>query len=223
MLECLEKGEESMQYFDLSHSIQNGMTFFPGDPEPHITPANIAPPWRVTQLSMSTHTGTHIDAAAHFVPHGKTIDQYPLTRFSVSGIVIPVLGYHDDEPIHGDAFADRLSQLPQGSAVLIHTGWDRYWASERYMRHPYLSQEAAQLLLHSGAGIVGIDALNVDSTPQETDDAHATLLGNDVLIIENLTRLDQMLSDKLYHFSFLPLALAGLDGSPIRAIASCND
>jgi arylformamidase len=213
---------ESMQYFDLSHTIQNGMTFFPGDPEPCLAPANIAPPWRVTQLSISTHTGTHIDAAAHFMPHGKTIDQYPLTRFCVSGIVVPVPGYNDDEPIHADVFTHRLSQLPQGGAVLIHTGWDRHWNSERYMRHPYLSREAAQLLLNSGAGIIGIDALNVDSTPQETADAHAILLGNDLLIVENLTRLDQLTPDKPYHFSFLPLSLASLDGSPIRAIAWCD-
>ena len=212
-----------MHYFDLSHSIQNGMTFFPGDPEPRLVPANIAPPWRVTQLCMSTHTGTHIDAAAHFMPHGKTIDQYPLTRFCVSGITVSVPGYHDDEPINGDAFADCLSLLPHGGAVLIRTGWDHYWNNEHYMHHPYLSREAAQILLNSGVGIVGIDSLNVDSTPQQTDYSHATLLGNDVLIIENLTRLDQLMPGKIYHFSFLPLALAGLDGSPVRAIAWCDD
>jgi arylformamidase len=211
-----------MEYFDLSHVIQNGMTYFPGDPQPRLVPANIAPPWHVTQLSMGTHTGTHIDAAAHFIPHGKTIDQYPLERFCVSGIVVPVLGYREDEPINVDAFAGHLSLLPQHGAVLIQTGWDRYWDSEHYMHHPYLSREAAQFLLDSGAGIIGIDTLNVDSTQQETDHAHATLLGNDALIVENLRQLDQLTPGRLYHFAFLPLALSGVDGSPIRAIAWCN-
>jgi len=59
----------------------------------------------------------------------------------------------------------------------------------------------------------------VDSTVQGTDHAHATLLGNDVLIVENLTRLHQLLPGVVYQFSFLPLALSGLDGLPVRAIA----
>ena len=199
------------------------MPVFPGDPEPRLVPANIAPPWRVTQLGISTHTGTHIDAAAHFIPHGKTIDQYPLERFLVSGIVVPALGYNGDEPLGVDTFAAYFSMLPTHGAVLIQTGWDRYWWSAHYMSHPYLSYEAAQLLASSGAGIIGIDALNVDSTVQGTDHAHAILLGNDALIVENLTRLDQLTPGRLYHFSFLPLPLAGLDGSPIRAVAWGDD
>jgi kynurenine formamidase len=199
--------------------MENGMTFFPGDPEPRFVAADIAPPWHVTQLHMGTHTGTHIDAAAHFIPHGKTIDQYPLERLIVSGIVVPALGYDADEPIGVDIFDEYLPMLPIHGIVLIRTGWDRYWNSEHYMHHPYLSHEAAESLIDNGASLVGIDALSVDSTVQETDHAHATLLGHDALIVENLTRLDQLTPGKLYHFSFLPLALTGLDGSPTRAVA----
>jgi kynurenine formamidase len=211
-----------MQYFDLSHSMENGMTFFPGDPEPRFVPANIVPPWRVTQLHVGTHTGTHVDAPAHFLPHGKTIDQYPVERFFVPGIVVPALAYSGDEAISGNVFVEYLSMLPTRGAVLVRTGWDRYWGSEHYMRHPYLSREATELLVDNGASIIGIDALSVDSTLQETDHAHATLLGGDALIVENLALLDQLTPGKLYHFSFLPLALAGLDGSPIRAVAWCE-
>ena len=206
-------------YIDLSHPLENGMTYFPGDPEPRILPADATPPWRVTQLSIGTHLGTHIDAASHFIPHGKTISEYPLERFLLPGIVVPFLGRNDDEPIGPDAFADYLAAFPTGGSLLIHLGWDQYWKTERYLRHPYLLREAAQLLVEKGVSIVGIDALNVDSTAQETDHAHAALLGNDVLIVENLTRLHQLLPGVVYQFSFLPLALSGLDGSPIRAIA----
>src|SRR5438045_1590468 len=110
-----------MQYFDLSHPMEHGMTFFPGDPEPRFVPANIAPPWRVTQLHLGTHTGTHVDAAAHFIPHGKSIEQYPLERFLVSGIVVPTVGHNADEPIGADVFAEHLSILPMHGAVLIRT------------------------------------------------------------------------------------------------------
>ncbi len=206
-------------YIDLSHPLENGMTYFPGDPEPRILPADVTPPWRVTQLIIGTHLGTHIDAASHFIPHGKTISDYPPERFLLPGIVVPLLGRNDDEPIGPDVFVDYLAALPIGGALLIHIAWDQYWKTERYLRHPYLVRDAAQLLVEKGVSIVGIDALNVDSTAQETDHVHAVLLGNDVLIVENLTRLHQLLPGVVYQFSFLPLALSGLDGSPIRAIA----
>lgn len=207
------------EYFDLSHSIENGMTYFPGDPEPLIVPADSTPPWRVTQLHIGTHVGTHIDAAAHFIPQGKTISEYPPQRFLLPGIVVPVPDRNDDESIGANAFDTYLAAFPAHGALLIRTGWDHHWKTERYLHHPYLTREAAQLLVDAGVSIVGIDALNVDSTVQGTDHAHAALLGNDVLIVENLTQLQQLLPGVVYQFSFLPLALSGLDGSPIRAIA----
>ena len=66
---------------------------------------------------------------------------------------------------------------------------------------------------------MGIDAPNVDSTTQGTSHAHEILLGKDVLIVENLARLIQLKAGSLYQFSFLPLMLSGLDGSPVRAVA----
>jgi arylformamidase len=207
------------EYFDLSHLIENGMTYFPGDPEPRIAPADSTPPWRVSQLHIGTHTGTHIDAASHFVPQGKTIAQYSLERFLVPGIVVSVQVHEDDEPIDLNAFDTYLSALPEHGSLLIRTDWDQYWNTDRYLRHPYLTHEATELLVRAGVSLVGIDALNVDSTVQETDHAHATLLGNDILIVENLRGLYQLLPGVVYQFSFLPLALSGLDGSPVRAIA----
>jgi arylformamidase len=207
------------EYLDLSHQIENGMTYFPGDPEPHIAPADTTPPWRVTQLHIGTHIGTHIDAASHFIPHGKTISQYPLERFLLPGIVVPIPGLNDDEPIDVNAFDTYLTACPVHGALLIRTGWDQYWKTDRYSRHPYLTRKATQFLVDASVSIIGIDALNVDSTVQETEHAHAALLGNDILIVENLTRLHQLSPGVVYQFSFLPLALSGLDGSPVRAIA----
>lgn len=206
------------KFFDLSHPIENGMTFYPGDPEPRISPAAMEPPWQVTELHMGTHTGTHIDAASHYLPTGRTIDQYPLERFILSGMVAPV-SRGDDEAISVEILPTSLADLSPGGAVLIHTGWDRFWKTERYLRHPYLSLAAAWALVEAGIKLVGIDALNVDSTVQGTTHTHDILLGHDVLIVENLTRLDQLTPGAVYHFSCLPLLLVGLDGSPVRAVA----
>ena len=196
------------------------MPVYPGDPEPRLQPAEGIPaPWRVSELRLGTHTGTHIDAPAHFFPNGKTIDDYPPARFVLPGIVTLRLDLAEDELIHVERLADDLSVLPKGGAVLIQTGWDKFWGTERYFRHPFLTSEIAKSLAIADVGLVGIDAPNVDSTVQGTSHAHEILLGNDVLIVENLTGLPQLKPQVLYQCSFLPLRLSGLDGSPIRAIA----
>jgi kynurenine formamidase len=206
--------------YELSQCIENGMTFFPGDPEPRIEPAAAAAtPWRVSQLHLGTHTGTHIDAASHFYPDGKTIDQYTLDRFILPGVVAPALNLAEDQPIRPQLLAEALARLPKGGALAIRTDWDRFWKTDRYRRHPHLSPEAAQALVAEGVGLIAIDALNPDSTVQETSHVHEILLGNDILIVENLTGLAQLQAGRIYQFSFMPLLLRALDGSPVRAVA----
>jgi len=206
--------------FDLNQPVQYGMSFFPGDPVPLIDPAEgVEPPWRVTQLHLGTHTGTHIDAASHFIPHGLTIDHYPLSRFLLQGMVVSAGNLAEDEAIPADLFTEMLASMPEGGALLIQTGWDKFWGQERYLHHPYLSEQCVRVMSAAPISLVGIDALNVDSTHRKTTHAHQHLLGNDILIVENLARLNQLTPGMIYSFSFLPLLLPGLDGSPVRAIA----
>ena len=204
--------------YDLSQRIENGMTFYPGDPEPQIGPAEGAAPWRVSELRMGTHTGTHIDAPSHFFPNGRTIDQYPLSRFLLPGMVAAAT-QANDAPIEWETLTESLPFLPPEGALLIRTGWDRFWGTEQYFRHPFLSVEAARSLAACGVNLIGIDALNVDSTLQGTMHAHEILLGSDILIVENLAGLGQLQPGVSYQCSFFPLHLAGLDGSPVRAVA----
>jgi arylformamidase len=206
--------------FDLSQPVQNGMTIFPGDVVPEISPADYVPaPWRVASLHLGTHTGTHIDAPSHLLPDGLTIDQFDLHRFFVPGAVVLALDLDDDQPIGTDLLSGALSVLPKGGGIVIRTDWSRFWGTERYMRHPYLTPEATEALVTAGVSVVGIDALNVDSTAQYTTHVHEILLGNGVLIVENLAGLGQLEPETVYAFSFLPLYLPGLDASPVRAVA----
>ena len=149
---------------DLSHAVENGMAVFPGDPEPRIEDAGAVEPWRVSRLHLGSHTGTHIDAASHYIPGAATIDAYPLERFVVSGVAAPALGLGSDAPIEWPLIAPSVVGLPRGGAVALHTGWDTRWGGDDYLSHPYLSDEAARQLVAAGVGLVAIDALNVDST-----------------------------------------------------------
>jgi arylformamidase len=207
-------------YFDLSQPLQPGMTIFPGDPIPSFRPADgVELPWRVADLRLGSHTGTHIDSVSHYFPGGKNVDQFPISRFILSGIVLLLSGLSDDQAISEEQISAGLKKLPEGGAVLIQTNWDQYWKTDRYLRHPYFSPRAAMQMIESKASLVGIDALNVDSTVQSTDHVHRLLLEREILIVENLTHLSALQPGRVYQFSFLPLRLAGMDGSPIRAVA----
>ncbi len=205
---------------DLSQPIEPEMTVFPGDPKPHFRPADgVEEPWWVAEIKIGSATGTHFDCPSHLLPGGKTVDKYPLARFILPGIVLPVPDLKDDHAISEAQISNGLKNLPEGDAVLIQTDWDRYWKTERYLRHPCLSPEAVWKLVGSKASLVGIDALNVDSTVQATDHVHRVLFERDILTLENLTNLNRLQPGKVYQFSFLPLRWVGLDASPIRAVA----
>jgi kynurenine formamidase len=210
------------RFIDLSRRLRPGMPVFPRDPEVAFEPAGALEPWRVTRLSLGTHSGTHIDAAAHYVSDGATIDSYPLERFVLPACVAPVQAAAG-EAVEWAALRSVLPSELVGRAVLLHTGWDRCWGAESALAHPYLGRDAAEGLVAAGVTLVGTDALNVDATAAGTTHAHDVLLNADVLIVENLTGLAELQPGRQYLCCFVPLRLQGADGSPIRAFAMTAD
>jgi len=207
-----------MRVYDISHPIESDMLVFPGDPEVCLETVAASAPWRVTRVTMGSHSGTHVDAPAHFFPDGRSITDYPAERFVVPAVLLQLPNLADDEAISLALLRQHLGSPPRGAAVLLATGWDHYWGSDRYFVHPYLAEEAATWLVASGIGLVGIDALNIDSTVQGTSHAHACLLGADVLIVENLRGLRAIPAGDRYLLVCLPLPIAGADGAPARAV-----
>jgi arylformamidase len=107
----------------------------------------------------------------------------------------------------------------RGKAVLVHTGWDAFWKSERYFEHhPHLTEEAARYLVECGVGLVGIDSVNIDDTRGGTRPVHTVLLGAEVLIVEHLCGLEKV-PDEGFTFSALPPKFKGMGTFPVRALA----
>jgi arylformamidase len=206
------------RFVELSHTLETGMPVYPGHPLVEFLPVDAEPPRQILQLRIGSHSGTHVDAARHFIPTGRTIDQYPLERFVVPAVIVAVQGPHDHQ-IEWAALVDAAAAVPRGGALLVETGWDRYWGDEAMRHHPYLGSEACEYLVNAGVGLVGTDAVNVDCTSRRTMEAHGILLGHDVLIVENLTNLSLLAHGSIVECAFVPLMLAGADGSPVRAYA----
>jgi len=206
---------------DLSHPIESGMPGFPGDPDVSVDPhATVdADGYRVAKLACGSHTGTHVDAPAHTEPDGATLDDLPVSRFVRGAVLVDIRDRDPRSPI-------RPADLPTADAgvVVVRTGWDAHWGDPEYLDHPYLTPAAARHCVEQGYD-VAVDALNVDPTPhggshpEEPDGvpAHHELLGNDRLIVENLTNLGAV-PDR-FELSVAPLPLADGDGAPVRAVA----
>lgn len=206
-------------YIDLTHPMETGMPIYPDDPIPAVDAFPSSPPWRLTQLRLGSHTGTHIDAASHYIPDGRTIEAYPLERCVLFGHVVRIRGLAGAVAIGWKEVAQQLPPDVAGTAVVFDTGWAAHWGSEDYFRHPYLSEETCRELVALRVGLIGTDALNVDDTVAGDGHAHRLLLGADVPIVENLANLQRLQPMRRYGFAFAPLLLPGVDGSPVRAYA----
>ena len=221
-----------MNVIDLSHTIRNGMQIFPGDPAPAIGRGltHDGDYCHVDVLKLGSHTGTHIDAPFHFLPDGRRIDALPVQRFMGHGVLIDATGLEDRAVIGPDALEPYLAAIQKGDFAIFRTGWDRFFGGPRCLRHPFLSAECALRLADAGITLVGTDALNVDPTYSADESGadgpspdaygypvHEVLLGREILIVENLCRLDKV-SQVRGLYAFLPLKLKDGDGSPIRAV-----
>jgi kynurenine formamidase len=113
--------------------------------------------------------------------------------------------------------------------LVLRTGWDDYWGTDRYFDHPYLTADAAAECAERGLH-VGLDALSPDPSPSESEKAdestaepagvpaHQELLGNGLFVVENLTGLEDV--PERFELRAYPLPLVEADGSPVRAIAN---
>ena len=106
-----------------------------------------------------------------------------------------------------------------GKAVLVNTGWDVHWSTEKYFKdHPFLTEQAADYLKECKVCLVGIDSHNIDDTATNTRPVHTILLGNGILIVEHLCNLSAI-PDENFIFSAIPPKFKGVGTFPVRAIA----
>ena len=109
-----------------------------------------------------------------------------------------------------------------GKAVLVHTGWDRHWGTDRYCEgHPFLTERAARHLVDEGASLVGIDSLNIDNTTAGARPVHSILLAAGIPICEHLTRLAALPVDG-FRFTAAPVKVKGMGTFPVRAYATVS-
>jgi kynurenine formamidase len=218
----------SHRWIDLSHPLSVDTPPFPGDPPVEIDILNSTAATddsereslNCSRISCCIHCGTHMDAPFHFFGNGLTMERVPLDACCGSAVVIDLRGRLDDGPNatidDGSLSACYGSDRQLPARVILRTDWEHHWGDEDYFRdHPVITRAAARWLVARHVRLVGVDFPSVDRAPYE---AHLELLGNGVLIVENLTNLGG-LADEQFEFIATPLAIVGRDGSPVRAVA----
>ena len=204
---------------DCSHVIEEGMPVYPGTEGPILLPACRLEEegFREKKWTMFSHTGTHMDAPAHMIADGKTLDQFSVEKFIGRGMVLDVRECTAKE-IPFERIQAYESVLKEADFILIQTGWEEYWGSEQYVgSFPALSVEAAEYLMRFNLKGIGVDAISIDLMDTETFPIHKILLENDLVIIENLKNMS--LLEGQFDFYAFPLNVKDADGSPIRAVA----
>jgi kynurenine formamidase len=107
----------------------------------------------------------------------------------------------------------------KGKAVLVHTNWSRHWRTEQYFEgHPFLTRDAAELLVEMSAAFVGIDTYNIDDITDGARPVHTALLGNRIPICEHMRGLEG-LPDRGFHFHAVPVKVKAFGTFPVRAYA----
>jgi arylformamidase len=201
--------------WDVSVPDRPDMHFYPGDPtleQTQIRAIKRGDAANLTHLSLGAHTGTHVDAPAHFIDGAPTLEQVSLDRMVGAACVLDVRGL-----AAVDAAALRQYEIQHGDIVLCRTDNSERGEKSGFQKDfAYLTRDAAQHLVDRDVKSIGWDYLSIERFGSKTFEVHKLLLGHGILIIEGLD-LREIAAGR-YHFTCLPLKLEGVDGAPARAV-----
>jgi len=215
---------KSKRLIDVSHTVEHGMVTYKGMPGPVITDYRsresskefYAPgtEFHIGRIEMVANTGTYVDAPFHRFPKGKDLSELPLDALAdLPGVRITA---DRDRAVDVEALKGRDLA---GKAVLVHTGWSRYWLSEHYFEAPpFLTTKAAEFLAESGVALVGIDSMNIDDIHDKSRPVHTILLQANIPIVEHLTNLGELPADG-FRFFAVPVKVKSFGSFPVRAFA----
>jgi arylformamidase len=209
-----------MAIYDISVPLSATTPTYPSDPAIEIqswSDLGRGDHANVSLLHFGAHSGTHVDAPAHFMAGGLKVDALPLEKLlgEVTVVEVPM----DVTAIDGDFVSHNCNQTTQ--RVLFKTRNSGFWNNPEVgfrTDYTYLEPGAARRLTEIGIQLVGIDYLSIEQYKSESFETHLILLSSGVVILEGVDLRN--VSAGRYELICLPLRIAGGrgDGAPARAI-----
>ena len=213
-----------MTVYDLTHPLTEGMPVYPGTPAPTFRPiAEVATDrYGERMLSLASHVGTHVDAPAHVLAGGLTLDAFPPEAFLGTALVLDCRHLAPGASITEACLAPYGKAADTADFLLFATGWEARWGHADYFTGYPCPDQALLLRLAGGRWRgIGVDAVSIDPVGSVT--GHRLLFsGHPILILENLCGLTPLIGRSV-SLAALPLAVRGADGAPARVVAYCEE
>lgn len=206
--------------YDISVVLGRESIDYPGDTpfsREHVSTIAAGGDSDLSKLVMSAHSGTHIDAPAHFIQNGKTVDEYSVEDFVLPAHVVSIRNPESIYPSELKQYA-----IEPGVALLFKTdnstsGRCRNGVfSDHYV---HLSPEGAQFCIEKRARLVGVDYITIERYADTSFTSHHRLLGNGIPILEGIDLHE--VPDGRYTLFCLPLKILRGEASPVRAVLFC--
>jgi arylformamidase len=212
-----------MRVVDLTQPMTNGMPVMQGITPPRFRDlAEVAADgYAMSEYTFVNHTGTHVDAPAHQVAGGATLDDIPLDRLVTEAFTID-LSVHGPGPV-GLAALDRfLPDVRPRDIVLFRSDNAANWGTDAYWHGwCYPDAAASAALVRAGVSGVGFDGPSADPVESTDYELHQVWLSAGAIILENLAGLDQL--PARCRIVVAPLKVSGANGGPARVFAFVDD
>lgn len=208
-----------MKIYDITLPLSSKIPVYPGDPPVHIEPLmrlDMGEPFNVSSVTLTSHSGTHIDVPRHCFEDGLAVDLLPLELLMGKAVVVEVCGVQ----AIGSEQLKRLSVKGEERVLLKTDNSNTRTPGLFTAESAYLTEEGAVFLLEAGVRLVGIDSLSIEAYGG-SGDVHRLLLRHDAVILEGL-KLGEVAAGH-YELICLPLKLADGDGAPVRAVLKTRE
>lgn len=216
-----------MKIIDLTHTISENMPVYPGTESPLLRQANTYEKdgFKETLLSMSSHTGTHVDPPAHLFAGRTTLDALPIEQFAGKALVVDCTHLAEGDAITmAELEKADIEKAKAADFLLFYLGWDKRWGSDSYFGdYPCIDDEVLDFILSTGKKGIGFDVIGMDPISDANLTRHKKLFReHEIINIENLCNLAKC-GKELFWFFALPLKWENADGAPLRAVAFWAD
>lgn len=218
-------------YIDLTHTLSSEIPTWDGDCHFNVSIStdyiDCTPPdlFRVQKIDCAAGIGTHIDAPAHVIEGGRTVDQLMVNELVVDCVVIDVQTESDEsyviQPEIIEIFEEKYGKIKPQSFVIFYTGWDRFWDNKDAYRNEYkfpsIDVATAEMLIKRDITGIGIDTLSAD-TGINGFPVHRAVLGADKYLVENIAHAKNLppIGAKI---CIAPIKIKQGTEAPIRLIA----
>lgn len=204
---------------DLTHDLANDMPIMAGLKEPRFHDfANVPRDgYAMSEYTLFNHIGTHVDAPAHQVANGATLDDIPLDRLITDALTID-LRPAGPGPVGLDVLGPHLADVKRGDLVFICSGNSSNWGNDEYWTGwSYPDAEASRALVALGVSGIGFDGPSADPVDTTSFELHLIWLEGGCLILENLANLE--LLPARCRVVVAPMKVRGANGAPARVFA----